>query len=52
MGGFALDLEEYPREVLRRFLFEQEEVAKMFGVGTIRVEGEAARGLMELVRLD
>jgi hypothetical protein len=35
--AYALALEEYPREVLRRFLFEQDDVAQLFGVGAIRV---------------
>jgi hypothetical protein len=48
-GAFALALEEYPREVLRRFLFEQDEVAKRFGVEPIRVEGGAARQLLARV---
>jgi len=35
--AFALPLEEYPNDVLRKFLFQQDEVAQMLGVGAIRV---------------
>ena len=34
----GLPLEEYPRDVLRRFLFEQDAVAKSFGVGPLHVD--------------
>jgi hypothetical protein len=44
--AFALPFEEYPRDVLRRFLFEQEDVAKSFGVGPIRVSAGAAGDLL------
>ena len=36
-GGEALAFEEYPREVMQRFLFHQDEIAPMFGVAPIRV---------------
>jgi len=48
-GAFALPLEEYPTEVLRRFLFEQEKVARSFGVVPLPVEESVARQLFELV---
>lgn len=48
-GGFALALEEYPREVLRRFLFEQEAVAKSFDVSPLKIRSDAARALFDLV---
>lgn len=40
--AFALPLEEYPPEVLRRFLFEQKDVAKSFGVGPLEVSPATA----------
>jgi acetyl esterase/lipase len=48
-GAFALPLEEYPTDVLRRFLFEQEKVAKSFGVVPLPVEPNAARQLFDMV---
>src|SRR4029079_15277068 len=36
-GAFGLSLEEYPKEVLRRFLFEQDAVAKSFDVAPLRL---------------
>jgi hypothetical protein len=46
-GGVAeahgLALEEYPREVLHRFLFDQEAVAKSFGVGPLKVDPAVAK---------
>jgi hypothetical protein len=48
-GAFALPLEEYPTDVLRRFLFEQEKVARSFGVVPLPVEPNAARELFDLV---
>lgn len=48
-GAFALPLEEYPTEVLRRFLFEQDAVAKSFDVAPLRVEPTTARALFDLV---
>ena len=43
--GLGLALEEYPRDVLRRFLFEQEDVAKGFGVGPLKLSGATATQL-------
>jgi hypothetical protein len=48
-GAFALPLEEYPTDVLRRFLFEQEKVAKSFGVVPLPVEPNVARELFDIV---
>lgn len=48
-GGEALALEEYPRDVLRRFLFEQDAVARIFGVAPIRVDKVAATQLLDEV---
>ncbi|WP_437519984.1 hypothetical protein WME79_25620 [Sorangium sp. So ce726] len=48
-GAFALPLEDYPSEVLRRFLFEQDAVAESFGVVPIRVEETVARQLLDVV---
>ncbi len=48
-GAFALPLEEYPTEVLRRFLFEQNKVAKSFGVVPLPVEPSVAGELLEMV---
>lgn len=48
-GGYALALEEYPPEVLRRFLFEQEKSAALMGVRPNSVIGPAARRLHDLV---
>ena len=44
--GFGLALEEYPPEVLRRFLFEQKDVAKTFGVGPLEVSPATATELL------
>lgn len=44
--AFALPLEEYPADVLHRFLFEQEAVAKSFGVGPLKVSGPVAKQLL------
>jgi hypothetical protein len=49
-GAFALPLEEYPTEVLRRFLFEQDKLAQSFGVVPLPVERDVARELFEMVR--
>lgn len=49
VGGDALPLEEYPREVLTRFLFHQEEVAKSFGVSPLMVPEATARELLAVV---
>lgn len=48
--GFGLALEEYPPEVLRRFLFEQKEVAKGFGVGPLELPEATAKPLFAAVR--
>jgi len=48
-GGEALALEEYPPEVMRRFLFEQDDVAQIFGVAPIRVDKEVATQLLDVV---
>jgi hypothetical protein len=42
----GLPLEEYPRDVLRRFLFEQEAVAKSFGVAPLLVNSAVANQLL------
>lgn len=46
VGGDALALEEYPRDVLQRFLFDQDEVAQIFGVAPIRVDREVANQML------
>jgi acetyl esterase/lipase len=51
-GAFALHLEEYPADVLRRFLFEQEAVARGFDVEPLRVDPAVARRIFELVRAE
>ncbi|WP_437849293.1 alpha/beta hydrolase family protein [Sorangium sp. So ce363] len=48
-GAYALPLEEYPSEVLRRFLFEQDAVAASFGVMPLRVDETVAGQLLDLV---
>jgi acetyl esterase/lipase len=48
-GAFALRLDEYPNDVLRRFLFEQTEVARSFDVDPLRVDPSAAKSLFDLV---
>jgi hypothetical protein len=48
-GAFALPLEEYPVDVLRRFLFDQEKVASSFGVVPLPVEPKVARQLFDVV---
>ena len=48
--GSGLALEEYPPEVLRRFLFEQKEVAKGFGVGPLELPVPTATLLLAEVR--
>ena len=45
----GLPLEEYPRDVLRRFLFEQEAVSKSFGVSPLIVSETAANQLLVAV---
>ncbi len=46
-GGFALTLEDYPVEVMRAFLFEQEAVAKKIGVQPNPVRDGSAEPLYE-----
>jgi hypothetical protein len=48
-GAYALALEEYPSDVLRRFLFEQDAVAESIGVRPLRVEKAVAGQLLDLV---
>jgi hypothetical protein len=48
-GAFGLPLEEYPTDVLRRFLFEQDAVAKSFDVLPLRVPKDAATQLFDMV---
>lgn len=48
-GAFGLPLEEYPTDVLRRFLFEQDAVAKMFEVKPLRVEKTVAGQILDMV---
>ncbi|MDI1480088.1 hypothetical protein [Polyangium sp. y55x31] len=48
-GAFALPLEEYPTEVLRRFLFDQDAVAESFGVNPFPVERNVATQLLDMV---
>ena len=42
----GLSLEAYPRDVLRRFLFDQDAVAKSFGVGPLHVSETVANQLL------
>jgi hypothetical protein len=49
-GAFALALEEYPTDVLGRFLFEQDRVARSFGVLPLPVEPSVARELFDMVQ--
>ncbi len=49
--GFGLALENYPTEVMRRFLFAQEEVAKSFGVGPLKLSDATAKQLFAEVSL-
>jgi hypothetical protein len=44
--GFALPFEDYPPGVLRRFLFEQDDVAQTFGVNPLRVDAAASTELI------
>jgi hypothetical protein len=48
--GFGLALEEYPPEVMRRFLFEQKDVAKSFGVGPLELSEPTAKALLAEIR--
>ena len=48
-GAFGLPLEDYPSDVLWRFLFEQDAVARSFGVRPLRVEKTVAGQLFDLV---
>jgi hypothetical protein len=46
----GLPFEEYPPDVLRRFLFEQDAVAKSFGVGPLHVSDTVANQLIAEVK--
>jgi len=46
-GGYALALEQYPHEVLREFLFNQNEVAKKMGVTPNQVDNATAQALLD-----
>ena len=48
-GAFALGLEEYPPEVLRRFLYEQDDVARGFDVTPLHVQKPVADELYATV---
>ena len=48
VGGFALALEDYPRQVWRRYCFEQVDVAAEIGASPVPL-GADARTLFELV---
>ncbi len=48
-GAFALPLEEYPPGVLKRFLFDQDSVAKGFDVSPLKVDKAIAEELLALV---
>lgn len=48
-GGFALPLEQYPREVWREFVFNQEQVARKMGATPNTVAKEARQLLYDLV---
>lgn len=51
-GGIALALEQYPPDVLRAFLFEQERVAGMFGARPLVLSANLAAELEALVRAE
>jgi len=48
VGGYGLPLEEYPREVWRRYCFEQEKVAAEIGATPVQL-GDRAQMLFEMV---
>jgi hypothetical protein len=48
-GAYGLPLEEYPTDVLRRFLFDQDAVAESFDVAPLRVEEAIARQIFDMV---
>jgi len=48
-GGYALALDSYDTEVMRRFLFDQQSVAKTIGVTPLMVDETTATLLMETV---
>src|SRR5439155_8336480 len=48
-GGYGLALEEYPPDVLRRFLFDQNNAADTIGVGPLMVPGNVAAQPQDLV---
>jgi hypothetical protein len=49
VGGFALPLEEYPPDAWRRYVFEQEKVAKEIGATTVDLTPEWQRILYDSV---
>src|SRR5713226_1050950 len=48
-GGFALPLEEYPPEVWKAFLFNQEEVAAKIGTAANPIDEKVQQALYDLV---
>jgi acetyl esterase/lipase len=48
--GFGLALQEYPPDVMQRFLFEQQAVAKSFGVGPLELSEATAKQLLAEIR--
>ena len=52
VGGFALPLESYSAEVLRRFLFDQAAVASEIGASPNAVRPGVAQTLLDLVRAE
>ena len=48
-GGYALPLRSYPRAVLQRFFFHQDEVAALIGVSPNHVPRAQANALFELL---
>jgi hypothetical protein len=46
-GGDALAFEDYPRDVVRRFLLDQDHVAEIFGVAPIHLEKSSAALLLQ-----
>jgi hypothetical protein len=49
-GGHALAIDEYPPDVLRRFLFQQTAVAESFGVEPLPIAEPVARALFALAQ--
>ena len=48
-GGFALPLEDYPQEVWKRFIFDQEAVAEQMGANPNIIEESVRRPLYDMV---